>query len=61
MALTGNGAATKEQVRFMVQRFLGLAKPPASIDASDALGVALCYAMRSGSPVSSGNTKGVGR
>ena len=53
MALTGNGAATKEQVRFMVQRLLGLAKPPASTDTSDALAIALCHAMRSGSPVAS--------
>ncbi|MBU0742857.1 crossover junction endodeoxyribonuclease RuvC [bacterium] len=58
MALTGNGAATKEQVRFMVQRLLGLARPPSSTDASDALGVALCYAMRSGSPAMPGNRKG---
>jgi len=53
MALTGNGAATKEQVRFMVQRLLGLARPPASTDTSDALAIALCHAMRSGSPVAS--------
>jgi len=46
MALTGHGAASKEQVRFMVVRLLGLARPPASLDASDALGVALCHALR---------------
>ncbi len=50
LALTGNGAATKEQVRFMVQRLLGLDKAPASTDASDALGIALCHALRSGGP-----------
>jgi crossover junction endodeoxyribonuclease RuvC len=51
MALTGNGAATKEQLRWMVTRLLALPQPPKSLDASDALGVALCHAMRSGAPV----------
>ncbi len=46
MAVTGNGAAVKEQVRFMVVRLLGLARPPASLDASDALAVALCHLLR---------------
>jgi len=48
MALAGNGGARKEQVRFMVTRMLGLPRPPASLDASDALGVALCHALRDG-------------
>lgn len=46
MAVTGNGAAVKEQVRWMVTRLLALPAPPASLDASDALGVALCHALR---------------
>ena len=45
-ALTGNGAATKEQLRFMVTRMLSLAKEPASLDASDGLGLAICHALR---------------
>jgi len=44
-ALTGNGAATKEQVRFMVMRLLGL-KEEMPLDMSDALAVALAYASR---------------
>lgn len=48
MAVTGNGAATKEQLRWMVTRLLALPQPPKSLDASDALGVAICHAMRSG-------------
>ena len=44
-ALTGNGAATKEQVRFMVMRLLGLKKAPA-LDLSDALAVALTHSGR---------------
>lgn len=45
-ALTGNGAATKEQVRFMVMRLLGL-KESFPLDQSDALAVALTHAGRS--------------
>lgn len=42
-AITGQGGATKEQVRFMVQRLLGLAESPQT-DEADALGLALCHA-----------------
>ena len=45
-AITGNGAASKDQARFMVCRYLGLERAPDSLDASDALAVALCHAMR---------------
>ena len=45
-ALTGNGAATKDQVRFMVMRLLGL-KDSLPLDQSDALAVALAHAGRS--------------
>ncbi len=44
-ALTGNGAAAKEQVRFMVMRLLGLKEEP-PLDQSDALAVALAHAGR---------------
>jgi len=60
MALTGNGAATKDQVGFMVQRLLGLPKPPESSDTSDALGLALCHALRQGSPIAAYRQKGKG-
>nr|MEE4269361.1 crossover junction endodeoxyribonuclease RuvC [Candidatus Krumholzibacteria bacterium] len=46
-ALTGNGAATKEQVRFMVMRLLNLKEEP-PLDMSDALAVALSHASRLG-------------
>ena len=52
MAVTGNGAAAKEQLRWMVTRLLSLPKEPSSLDTSDALSVAVCHAMRSGSIVS---------
>jgi crossover junction endodeoxyribonuclease RuvC len=45
-AVTGNGAATKEQVRFMVMRLLRLQEEP-PLDMSDALAVALAHQGRS--------------
>jgi crossover junction endodeoxyribonuclease RuvC len=45
-ALTGNGAARKEQVKAMVCVQLGLALPPEPDDVSDALALALVFAMR---------------
>lgn len=48
VAVTGSGNATKEQVAFMVRGILGLAEAePSSLDASDALAVALCHWHRS--------------
>ncbi len=44
-ALTGNGQAAKEQVRFMVMRLLGLTDQP-GLDESDALAVALAHQGR---------------
>jgi crossover junction endodeoxyribonuclease RuvC len=44
LAATGNGRAEKEQVRSMVKSLLGLAEPIDSLDASDAVAVALCHA-----------------
>jgi crossover junction endodeoxyribonuclease RuvC len=45
LAVTGNGSAAKEQVRFMVMRILGLKEAP-PMDMSDALAVALTYNNR---------------
>lgn len=42
-SVTGNGAATKEQVQFMIKSILGLRELPAPIDASDALALAVCH------------------
>ena len=41
-AVVGNGAASKEQVQFMVTRLLGLSEAPAA-DAADALAVAVTH------------------
>jgi crossover junction endodeoxyribonuclease RuvC len=45
LAITGNGRASKEQVRFMVGRILDLTSAPASLDCTDALAVALARAF----------------
>jgi|TARA_B110001454_G_scaffold199526_1_gene204402 crossover junction endodeoxyribonuclease RuvC len=45
-SLTGNGNAHKDQVRFMVKNLLKMDTPPKSNDASDALGIALCYTLQ---------------
>jgi crossover junction endodeoxyribonuclease RuvC len=45
-ALTGSGAAKKEQVRSMVIQLLGLARVPEPTDVSDALALALAYGNR---------------
>ncbi len=43
LAVTGDGAADKQQVQMMVQRLLGLASPPRPADAADAAALALCH------------------
>lgn len=42
-AITGNGAATKEQVAHMLQRMLNFADIPKFLDATDALAIAYCH------------------
>ena len=44
-AITGNGAATKEQVQFMVTRLLRLKNAPEPADASDGVAAALCACL----------------
>jgi len=46
LAITGRGAASKEQVAFMVARMLHIAQPPMPYDVTDALGIALCDLLR---------------
>ncbi len=45
LAVAGRGAATKEQVQFMVQQILNIGKT-LSLDESDALGLAVCHTHR---------------
>lgn len=43
LAVTGSGTAGKTQVQAMVQRRLGLSRPPQPADAADAAAIALCH------------------
>jgi crossover junction endodeoxyribonuclease RuvC len=43
MSITGNGNASKEQVSAMLQQILGIEKEQQYLDATDALGAALCH------------------
>lgn len=54
-AITGYGAADKQQVQQMVARILRLDSLPTPADAADALALALCHAWRRGAPTASGN------
>ena len=45
-SVTGNGAAHKSQVSFMLGKLLRLEPPPTNPDESDALAVALCHAFK---------------
>ena len=53
-AVTGYGAADKEQVQRMVQLVLGMATRPTPDDAADALAIAVCIANRGGQPSRTG-------
>jgi crossover junction endodeoxyribonuclease RuvC len=44
LAVVGYGRADKSQIQQMVKLLLGLADPPASHDAADALAIAICHA-----------------
>ena len=59
MAITGNGAASKEQVKEMLKRILSLSdqQMPGELDASDALAVALCLFYESSKPIPSTGSK----
>ena len=49
-AVVGNGAASKEQVNYMVQAILNVKKVKFRPDESDALAIALCHAFRMKAP-----------
>lgn len=50
-AITGNGAASKEQVSVMSQKILDVALDPGHFDATDALAIALCHYFHIKSPL----------
>jgi crossover junction endodeoxyribonuclease RuvC len=45
-SVTGNGAADKSQVSYMLGKLLGLPSPPARTDESDAIAIAMCHAFK---------------
>ena len=45
-SVVGNGAASKQQVQFMVQKLLNLDSPPKPYDKADAIAISLCHAFR---------------
>ena len=51
LAVTGKGAASKEQVSIMAQSLLGVNFPQEYLDATDALAIALCHYYHTSSPV----------
>ena len=59
MAITGNGAASKEQVAAMLQRILQLTaeQMPDLLDATDALAAALCHFYERNKPFTGKGTK----
>ncbi|MCQ2112247.1 MAG: crossover junction endodeoxyribonuclease RuvC [Bacteroidaceae bacterium] len=59
MAITGNGAASKEQVASMLQKMLKISDETMKIqfDATDALGAAYCHFIQMGKPAGGGGGK----
>lgn len=58
MAITGNGSAAKEQVAGMLKRMLHIPdeQMPHFLDATDALGVAMCHYLQTSKPITSGKS-----
>lgn len=50
-AITGRGAATKEQVASIVCRTLAIEVPPRRLDATDGMAVALCHYFTARTPI----------
>ena len=57
-AIVGNGAASKEQVRLMLEKTLGVQLPAEHLDATDALAIALCHHYETSNPLASVKGKG---
>jgi crossover junction endodeoxyribonuclease RuvC len=50
-SIVGNGAASKEQVSFMIRTILDLKNDKMRLDESDALAIALCHSFRMKTPL----------
>ena len=45
-SVTGNGAADKTQVSYMLVKLLGLSATPERMDETDAIAIAMCHAFK---------------
>ena len=57
LAITGQGAASKEQVAAMLQKVLKIQDMPKQLDATDGLAAALCHFYQSNRPVAAAGAK----
>lgn len=53
-SVTGNGNASKEQVASMLQKLCNMKSLPKSLDATDALAVAVCHHFQGGNTLNTG-------
>ena len=56
-SVTGNGASSKEQVKYMVKSILKIKEDPQFIDSSDALAIAICHFFSLQSKIIKGSNK----
>lgn len=56
--ITGNGAASKEQVKLILEKTLGVSLDADHLDATDALAIALCHHFQMTSPLAGVSGKG---
>ncbi len=57
-AITGNGAASKEQVSMMLQKTLGVDLGAKHLDATDALAIAMCHFYQTTNPLAAASGAG---
>jgi crossover junction endodeoxyribonuclease RuvC len=57
LAITGQGAASKEQVAAMLQKILKIKDMPKHLDATDGLAAALCHFYQTNRPIAIGGAK----
>ncbi len=58
VAVTGNGAASKEQVSNMVAKTLDVVLNPGYLDATDAIAIALCHFYQTTGPMAAAGVSG---
>lgn len=56
-SITGMGRAAKEQVAFFLKNMFSLTELPKELDATDAIGVAVCHYLQMKNPVSKSGAK----